>query len=331
MSRNAERRAHRVRALDALAERVERATSVLHQLHARGGNWPMQVKIRATLFTAHPYSEPPISRISAPRGVNLQIYLLALFEAQSRKRSGMVGPCPLPISGSEISWVDLIVSEAKENMQAKAPVTARQNRVRQVKSSIKRLADEGLILRNVGDPDSPFPLMLLHEYDAYGSEKRDYVVPESYEGPPTVVTLSSHFFTNGWVYLLTDAEIRIYLILKHLAGRFPDVHRTRGIYCTDRDRGQLYKISRDTYEAHLTLAKFGLIEKVENPLRHGDGKVVDFERVMRIQGVVAPHRFRVLPDFNLLESPRGKVRRALINYPPSYRQMTSKGAQFNAL
>ncbi len=121
------------------------------------------------------------SHLRAAR-VNLQVYLLAVFEAQSRKRSGVAGPCPIPISGGEISWTDLIVSEAKQNTQAKVPVTATQNRVRQVKSAIKRLADENLILRNVGEPGNTFSLMLLHESGSAESEKRGYLIPSITKG-----------------------------------------------------------------------------------------------------------------------------------------------------
>ncbi|MEU8648522.1 hypothetical protein [Streptomyces sp. NPDC048737] len=252
------------------------------------------------------------------------MYLLAVFEAQSRKRSGVAGACPLPISGAETSWTDLIVSSAKQNMQAKVPVTANQNRIRQVKSAIKRLADESLILRNVGEPGNERPLMLLHESGLSEPEKRGYIIPEPYEGMRTVVNLPVQFFTNGWVYLLTDAEIRMYLIFRHLAARFPDAHILRGVYLSERDREWLYGISRDVYEAHLMLSRFGLIELVSNPLRHRDGKVVDFNEFLKKGGVIPPHRFKVVGDSPFFELPMGRVRRALLNYPPSRGQMESR-------
>ncbi|MEU5250811.1 hypothetical protein [Streptomyces longwoodensis] len=249
------------------------------------------------------------------------MYLLAVFEAQSRKRSGVAGACPIPVSGGEISWKDLIVSEAKQNMQAKAPVTATQNRIRQVKSAIKRLADENLVLRNVGEPGNTFPLMLLHESGLAESEKRGYLIPEYYEGARTVVTLPVQFFTNGWVYVLKDSEIRMYLILRHLAARFSESHALHGVYLSERDREWLYGISRDVYEAHLALARFGLIQLVPNPLRHRDGKVVEFDNFLKKGGVIPPHRFWVVGDSPFFESPLGKVRRALLNHPPSRDQM----------
>ncbi|WP_143054235.1 hypothetical protein [Streptomyces sp. KS_5] len=306
-----------------MSDRIDHALRALRQLHSRGGRWPAQVKVRAPFFVGGPYAPSPIARLSAPRGVNLQIYLLALFEAQSRRRNGIAGPCPVPISGAEISWVDLVVSEAKQNMQARPPVTATQNRIRQIKSAIKRLADENLVLRNVGDPSDHFPLMLLQEPElGLGqAEERDYVIPEYYEGGKSAVALPVQFFTNGWVYVLTDSEIRMYLILKHLAARFRETHLLRGVYLTERDRDWLYGISRDVYEAHLMLSRFGLIELAPNPLRHQDGRVVDFENFLKKGGVIPPHRFRIAGDSPFFESPLGKVRRALLNYPPSREQM----------
>ncbi|WP_176953925.1 hypothetical protein [Streptomyces indicus] len=256
--------------------------------------------------------------------MNLQVYLLALFEAQSRKRNGIAGPCPIPISGAEVSWVDLVVSQAKQNMQAKPPVTATQNRVRQIKSAIKRLADEGLILRDVGESSKRFSFMLLQEPSIRRQEKMDYAIPEHYEGGRSVISVPVQFFTNGWVYFLTDSEIRMYLALKHVAARFRDEHLLRGVYITERDREWLYGISRDVYESHLTLSRFGLVQLVPNPLRHQDGRVVDFENHLRKGRFIPPHRFRISADSAFFELPMGKVRRALLNHPPSREQMRSK-------
>jgi hypothetical protein len=72
--RNAERRAHRAAGLEAVQHRFEQTLLVVNRLHGRGGRWPMQVKIRSPLFTGNPFSRPPIARMSAPRGVNLQVF-----------------------------------------------------------------------------------------------------------------------------------------------------------------------------------------------------------------------------------------------------------------
>ncbi|MBK3642965.1 hypothetical protein [Streptomyces sp. MBT33] len=267
-----------------------------------------------------------MARISAPRGINLQIYLLGLYEAQTRKRDGMAGPCPLPILGArhETSWSTIVVSAATQNMQAKVPVTAAQNRVRQIKSAFKRLADENLAVRNIGDPANPYPIMLLHESGSAHFETYGYTVPEWYEDSPTTISLPVDFFREGWVYLLTPAEIRMYLVLKHLAGRFPDVHAERGIFCAEQDRKWRYDLSRDVYEAHLTLARFGLVERIEDRSRHADGKMVNYNERMARGEFASPHRFQIAPDNALREPAWEKIKKTLTNYPPTFEQMKRK-------
>ncbi|MGA4958661.1 hypothetical protein [Streptomyces lavendulocolor] len=267
-----------------------------------------------------------MENISAPRGVNLQVYLLGLYEAQTRKRDGMAGPCPLPILGTrgEISWSTIVVSAAKQNMQAKAPVTAAQNRSRQIKSAFKRLADENLAVRNIGDPANPYPVMFLHESGSPQFEKYGYTVPEWYENSPSTVPLPVDFFREGWVYLLTPAEIRMYLVLKHLASRFPDTHGERGIFIAERERQWIYGLSRDVYEAHLTLSRFGLIERMEDGSRHSDGKAVNYSEKTAQGEITSPHRFKVEPDSALRRPAWEKIEKSLMNYPPTFEQMKRK-------
>ncbi|MFH8936873.1 hypothetical protein [Streptomyces griseosporeus] len=214
-----------------------------------------------------------------------------------------------------------MVSAATENMQAKVPVTAAQNRTRQIKSAFKRLADENLAVRNIGDPANPYPLMLLHESGSAQFEKYGYTVPEWYEDSPSTVSLPVDFFREGWVYLLTPAEIRMYMVLKHLAGRFPGVHAEHGVYCAEQDRKWIYNLSRDVYEAHLTLSRFGLIERIEDQSRHADGKVVNYGERMARGEVTSPHRFKVAPDNAFRESAWEKIQKSLMNYPPTFEQM----------
>ncbi|MGW1247387.1 hypothetical protein [Streptomyces sp. NPDC002535] len=322
MSRNAERRNQRIRAIDALHDRFEQAVFTANRLHTRGGAWPQQIRVRSSFFATGRDGQPPIGRISAPRGLNLQVFLLALFEAQTRKRTGAAGGCPLPISGGINPWTELVVSEAKQNTQAKAPITATQNRARQIKSAMKRLTDAHLALQNVGNPQNPYPFMLLHESGNSESGTMEYTIPDFQLGQFTV-TLPVQFFTNGWIYLLTDAEIRMYLIFKHLATRFSESHARHGVYCNEYDRTWRYWVSRDSYEAHLTLSRFGLIAQLESDFRHADGKIINFHARTN-EGTYPAHRFLVLGDSPFFESPMAKIRRALLNYPPSYSQMVQK-------
>jgi hypothetical protein len=222
---------------------------------------------------------------------------------------------------AEPTWTDLIVSEAKQNMQARTPVTENQNRIRQIKSAIKRLSDENLALQNVGDLSRPYPLMLLHESATTDPERRDYLIPEYHTDAGRAVALPIEFFTRGWIYLLTDSEIRMYLILQHLASRFPQSHLMGGVYLTERERTGLYGVSRDVYESHLMLTRFGLIEQVPSSNRHPDGKVIDYARVVSESSPLSPHHFRVLGERPFFEQPAEKINRALRNF--QYRKSTA--------
>lgn len=181
-------------------------------------------------------------------------------------------------------------------------------------------------MRNIGDPAYPYPLMLLHESGSAQFEKYGYTIPEWYEDLPSTVSLPVDFFRQGWVYLLTPAELRTYLVFKHLAGRFPDMHAERGVFCSDRDRKWVYNLSRDVYESHLTLSQFGLVEKMEDPSRHKDGRVVNYSEKLARGEANSPHRFRVAADTALREPAWDRIRRSLINYPPTFEQMKRKRA-----
>ncbi|MFF3685198.1 hypothetical protein [Streptomyces sp. NPDC002187] len=324
MSRNEERRASRLRRLESIRwqQHVDAATTALGRLRSQGAIRPAKIKVRSALVnSANFFRAPAIERIAAPRGVTLQVYLLMLFEAQCRKRSGETGPSQLPLasSGPEfLSWVDIVASEAKENLGAIKKITERGQRARQISSAFARLAKEGLVLRNRGGTaDGAGAVIPLHESGASTEDKKySYLIPEWYEKPPVVLELPITFFTMGWIYLLTPAEVRMYLCLRHLSASYPDKHRELGVYFSPRVNAGTYHLSRDVYEAHLMLRSFGLIERVSNPLRHRDGKVVGYAKLIE-KGLVLPaHRFRVNPDgvLNLEAGPR--MRRALMNYSP---------------
>jgi hypothetical protein len=165
--------------------------------------------------------------------------------------------------------------------------------------------------------------MLLQEPSWGGSaETREYSIPAWYEDGRTIIDIPVEFFTGGWVYLLSDSEVRMYLILSHLAKRFPSEHRERGVYLNERDRKWTYSVSRDVYESHILLERFGLISRIDDPRRHGDGKAVNFSSVIQNGGILSPHRFKVVPPPEMPLDAISKARMALLNYPPSKAQMT---------
>ncbi|MGW0625979.1 hypothetical protein [Streptomyces sp. NPDC002758] len=108
----------------------------------------------------------------------------------------------------------------------------------------------------------------------------------------------------------------MYLALRHLSRRFPEKHEAEGVYCAGFERINSYAISRDVYESHIMLAKFGLIENVNNPLRHRDGKYLRAQEKLVAGHALPAHRFKVLPDAALFDSAFNRVRRGLLNVLP---------------
>lgn len=306
------------RAHDRLAARLHRVESLRTQIelatrHVRSLRSKVQFYIRSDFF--HAYSgNPPISRISAPRGVNLQLYLILLMEAQSRARVGQPAPSPIPLLAGprDLSWTNLVVATATENLQAAIRISEQGNRARQVRSAFARLEQEGLIRLQSSRRRSTLKVSLLHES---GMQEIDhpYIIPSSFERP---LQLPQSFFTRGWVYLLTPSEIRMYIALRHLSQRLPTKHATEGVYCAGFERVNAYAIARDVYESHITLTKFGLIENMQNPLRHRDGKYVRAQEALVTGKALPAHRFKVRPDTALFDSAFHRVRRGLMSLLP---------------
>ncbi|KDN85960.1 hypothetical protein [Kitasatospora cheerisanensis] len=294
-----------------MEQQWRRATGLCSQLHAANASTGRlsTFAIRSSFFFTR-FDEthtPPIVRIAATRGVNLQLYLLILFEAQCRRRYGSAGPSPLPLSSHEeaLSWTSLTFSKATENAGIKVPISSRANRERQVRSALKRLADEGLIQRNVGTP--PRAVMALDESGKHRKETAFYHAPDPFEH---VIRLPAEFVTQGWLYLLTPAEIRFYFAFRHLEKRYL---RRPGAYFSPEARTSEYFLPRDVYESHLMLHRLGLIQRVKDPRRRSDGKLVDFHSYAE-RGEKWPIHLFKLGDDSLLHRPAyGPVRRALLN------------------
>ncbi|MFI6153320.1 hypothetical protein ACIBCA_11550 [Kitasatospora sp. NPDC051170] len=315
MSRNVERLVKRRRALEELAPQVLSAARWLHSVHQKGTR-PAWVRVRADLFwggefNGGPLREPPICRVTAPRGLNLQLYLIALFEAQCRKRTGVAGPSPLPIYSAEpeeASWVRVTASQARENMEARRQITELGNRIRQVKSGFQRLASEGLV-RIIKSSRGTISIMPLHESGITDSKVNDYVIPSG--DSMRLIFLPVEFFTDGWIFILTQSEIRMYLVLLHMARRFRKNHRETGVYCAGSIRDYEYCLSRDVYETHLLLEGFGLIERMSSGDRHFDGKLIQFHRRLERGEVMPAHRFKVAARLAHIRNPVAKAKRVL--------------------
>lgn len=313
MSRATTRVSDRLARLKAMADQVHTGTAELQAIQ-RNGTRPATIRIRDEFFYAKKGRQPSITRISAPRGVNTQIYLLLLFEAQFRRRTGIAGPTPIPIipesDPEDASWDKIVISQAKDNSHGKSRTTAKQNKIRQIRSAFQRLHEENLAGFTPASAGRSATITALHEAGLLvRGSAYEYVVPNGSQGS---VGVPATFFTRGWIYCLTPSEIHLYLALLHLERRNPTAHSETGVFCAGAGREHDYGMTRDVYESHLTLSRFGLIRKVPDPARSESGKIRDFATRQQRGIPLSAHRFKVMPPTALMGDAFPRVTKGLI-------------------
>lgn len=235
---------------------------------------------------------PGLRAVGGTRTPALQVLLLAVLEAQSRLRSRSDGRTTIavdPENGavSELSWVRLVAVPPTDSPQRWRGAYQRENRLRQIKKALERLESLGRVsLGPAGHAGRHERFALLREYED-GSERSPYRVP------PTSRALSvpTELWINGWLHVLTDAELLLYLALLHQADSDPEPFEALRVL--RRDTRDTYNISKDNYEDLWQLAFFGLIRLVSdedrNPL---DGTMRGFKS----QGNGLYHRIAVTAD-----------------------------------
>jgi hypothetical protein len=240
---------------------------------------------------------PLLTRLIAPRGLAMRLYLTALYDVQVRQRPGSVHTNDRliwPTSAADIGWVGLLAVTATVSAKGRSEM---DNRVRQVKSAIDRLVREGAAFLPHGSRSrNRFENFLLSNDGGVAPglpAESSYITPRRNEG----ISIPVEFFTNNWVHCLTDSEIALWISFRLLAREHPLAHKEAGIFMTESTRTYRFGLTRDAYEAHTTLRRFGLIIGVDNVPRWRAGRA---ER-LREQGLVEPLRFR-LNDRMLNES-----------------------------
>jgi hypothetical protein len=100
--------------------------------------------------------------------------------------------------------------------------------------------------------------------------------------PPTTratFRIPREFFTNLWIFALTDTEIAAYLTLTFLRWRFPERHAEQGVYLLDSHRRDNFRLKRATWRATDFLHRFRLIDRAPSPGRNfRTGNIGDFKR-----------------------------------------------------
>ncbi|MFI6100879.1 hypothetical protein ACIA8G_35465 [Lentzea sp. NPDC051213] len=302
MSRDADRRLKRLERLERLKSGHETACLNRVKVHTKGLR-PSKVHLRQELIVAPSGDRSPLSSLITPRGIALQMYLVALFDAQCRHRPGSAFRNDRALHGTEegeIGWLELLAADASASTETSVErATELDNRLRQAKSAVRALAASNLA-------------RLAGEATRHGRFERFELGHESGSQPFLPYTVPQHdwfrrlslpsgFFLKGWVHVLLPAEIATYLMLRHLAATYPGRHREGGVFVAGSVREAEYGLSRDVYEAHRALTAFRLIDRVPDERRRPDGRLRNYkEFAARDDGAGLPaHRFRVVADISL--------------------------------
>lgn len=312
---DADRRARRIAALSRMIEQPDPGRSV-HEMArtaradlVAGGTRPDTVVLDSALLvrphpeTAAPWGHgkgrdkqgpvPGLRAVGGTRTPALQVLLLAILEAQCRRRRRVSGKSAIPVvpadgAVGELSWARLVAVPPTASLHRWRGGYQRENRLRQIKKALDRLETLGRVsLGPTGHSGRYEEFVLNREYED-GAEREPYRRPPESRG----LELPVELWTNGWVHVLTDAELLLYLSLRHHAG-FVVPGPLEAQRVLSREQRERYGISKDNYEDLRELAFFGLIQLISDENRNlRDGTVRDFK--LRGRGLF--HRVAVHPD-----------------------------------
>lgn len=202
---------------------------------------------------------PSATRILDSRGAALRLYLTIVAVAQKTKWRTATHANPLPLMG-DFGWVDLVAGRLKKQGALRMVASDRDDRLRTVHAALRSLQAAGLIeLPNDGLPKG--------RYDGFVPLREGgLLVPASVRyTPPTVkhvpMSLPYTFITNGWIHLLEDSEIALLLMVACGFGSLEVPGLQPGwVAIPAITRLARYGLSRDAFDAHRMLKRFGLLD-----------------------------------------------------------------------
>jgi hypothetical protein len=246
-TRDTERRQARARSLRRYADRYNAARLALHQVYDEGRRQRARFLIRRSLVRCAIAQDNPLRPRSSPasalitqKGWALHLYLIAVFEAQTRSGPGTErrNTRPLYTTGEQYGWADLLPA-----------VTATANKTagirRQLTRALSQLARhrlielggqpglpnryEGFRLRNeagmaydIWKPDDWTPGRYTVPAPDDSEVPDPFRPPAAKDGQVESLLLPASFFLQGWVHALSAAEILTYLMLRDLETRYPE-------------------------------------------------------------------------------------------------------------
>lgn len=236
------------------------------------------------------HHRPPATRLISPRGRTPSFLLTTLLEAQMRLASGQSATrneLPVKAENSHDGWTNYVATDAKDATQGKVLMSVRGKKVRQIQSSLARLASENLI--HLPEDDSGHrqydDFVLKREDAAHSGDNDFYTVPDDAN---EYFTVPLALFTNGWIHVLEDSE----LIMLLIGARFRHAHGDEPQPLAPGPRKLNYGLSHDSFEAgHRMLDYLGILDVISDYQRSRDGKVDGYK-----DRGAKPHVLRFRPE-----------------------------------
>ncbi|MFF4543674.1 hypothetical protein ACFY1J_05415 [Streptomyces sp. NPDC001406] len=235
-----------------------------------------------------PRSERPFSaQMITPKGLTLKLYLVMLFAAQCEATIGKEWPQPYPIepdARTTDSWEGLVATVAKYAGPGVQASSVRTNKLRQITQAMKTLEGMKLLRSATGTKGQVSRGVLLlcenGKSKDTGAASIPYTVPADDEH---FLEIPVGFFTNGWIYALTNSEIAALLMWFDVL-KFDGMQvkpeggtpMTLGFVLSNVRHG-FYGLGRDAYETHRPLEAFGILEVHRHWKRYDSGKWMEFK------------------------------------------------------
>ncbi|BCY10964.1 hypothetical protein [Actinoplanes sp. L3-i22] len=251
-----------------VTERLDHLWRTGGQDHATArGIRPDYIQIRERFIRATLADElgPTLPRLLQTQGLQVRLQLLLMFDAQCRYHPGMpvhnVRSIARRADDQFAGWRELVLADVQPSQAFGGPdATSKVRgalRRRQITEALVRLEDQHLVTI----PRHPKGSRRYDDFQLLSEEGSREHPP--YTGPrTTVLSLPRHFFTSGWVWVLSDTEIATYLMLRHMRAARPAAHADSGVFVTSGDRETLYRQHRSTWRSADMLYRLRLIDRM---------------------------------------------------------------------
>ncbi|MEV6350273.1 hypothetical protein [Actinoplanes sp. NPDC051851] len=317
-----------------LAETVQKNLTELWEHGGREGTAdprrPERILIRPS-FVVRAATDPlgpMLPRLVKSKGLQLRLMLLLLFDAQCRYGPGEAVRNVrrvTPRAGDEFeSWRQLVLAES---LPARGSGCGPADlRARQITEALRALEAQDLL-------SIPYEKGTTRRIYGLAKDRRTTWTLRSEASTPDVhpryevpvpqsfgfVRLPREFFTNLWIFALTDVELAAYVTLSYLRWRFPDKHAAQGVYLRGDHREVYFRMTRTTWRSTELLHRFRLVDRARDPRRNfRTGNVGDRDRRWKDKEIM-PALFTVNED--ALQRPALEVIHQVLTAPTDEDEM----------